>query len=128
MRMFLPDGLTVLARIEIVAILLYYQPSCNASQPMKPSYSLLMADVTLCCGLYPSGKVDISRHLAITDSPRVTILSASLVRTLVHCVVKHSRSPDLKLSSNVSLPFACNRPQLIEFSILKMNIFHLIIN
>ena len=39
-------------------------------------------------------------------SPRVTILLASPVRTLVHCVVKHSRSPDLKSSSNVSLPFS----------------------
>jgi hypothetical protein len=28
------------------------------------------------------------------------------VRTLVHCVVKYSRPPDLKSSSNVSLPFA----------------------
>ena len=37
------DGLTVLARIEIVAILV-----------------LLLADVTLCCGMYPEGKVDIS--------------------------------------------------------------------
>ena len=39
-------------------------------------------------------------------SPRVTILSASSVRTMVHCVVKYSRPPDLKSSSNVSLPFA----------------------
>ncbi len=39
-------------------------------------------------------------------SPRVTIMSASSVRTLVHCVVKHSRPPDLKSSSDVSLPFA----------------------
>ena len=28
------------------------------------------------------------------------------MRTLVHCVVKHSRPPDLKSASNVSLPFA----------------------
>ena len=39
-------------------------------------------------------------------SPRLTILSASPVRTLIHCVVKYSRPPDLKSSSNVSLPFA----------------------
>ena len=39
-------------------------------------------------------------------SPRLTILSASSVRTLVHCVVKYSRPPDLKSSSNVSLSFA----------------------
>ena len=40
------------------------------------------------------------------DSPSVTILSASPVKTLVHCVMKHSRPPDLKFSSIVSLPFA----------------------
>ena len=32
-------------------------------------------------------------------------LSASPVRTLVHCVVKPSRPPDLKSSSNISLPY-----------------------
>ena len=31
------DGLTVLARIEIVAILVHYQPSYNTSHTMKPS-------------------------------------------------------------------------------------------
>ena len=36
----------------------------------------------------------------------MTILSASSVQTLVHCVVKYSRPPDLEPSSNVSLPFA----------------------
>ena len=60
------DGLTVLARIEIVAILV--QPSLG--------------------------------------SPRVDILLASPVQMLVHCVVNHSRPPDGKSSSNVSLPFA----------------------
>ena len=39
-------------------------------------------------------------------SPSRTILLASSVQTLVHCVVKYSRPPDLKSSSNVSLPFA----------------------
>ena len=73
---------------------------------MKPRDLLLLADVTLRCGMYPAGKVDISRHLAIPGSLRLTILSASPVWTLVHCVVKHSRPPDLKSSTNVSLPFA----------------------
>ena len=36
---------------------------------MKPSDPLLLADVTLRCGMYPAGKVDISRHLA---TPRLT--------------------------------------------------------
>jgi hypothetical protein len=41
------DGLTVLARIEIIAILVHYQPSYNTSQAMKPCDLLLLADVTL---------------------------------------------------------------------------------
>ena len=65
---------------------------------MKPSDPLLVADVTLSCVMYPAGKVDVSQHLAI--------LSASPVQMLVYCVVKHSSPPDLKSSSNVSLPFA----------------------
>ena len=73
---------------------------------MKPSDPILLADVTLCCGMYPAGKVDISQHLAIPGFPRVTILSVSPMQTLVHCVVEHSRPPDLKSSSNVSFPFA----------------------
>ena len=32
---------------------------------MKPSDPLLLTDVTLRCGMYPAGKVDISQHLAI---------------------------------------------------------------
>ena len=55
-----PDGLTVLASIEIVAILVHYQPSYKTSHTMKPSDPLLLADVTLRCGMYPAGKNDIS--------------------------------------------------------------------
>ena len=65
---------------------------------------LLLADGTLHCGMYPAGKVAISLQVytySPPGSPGVTILSASSVRTL-----KHSRPPDLKSSSNVSLPFA----------------------
>ena len=36
---------------------------------MKPSDPLLLADDTLCCGMYPAGKVAISRHLATPGSP-----------------------------------------------------------
>ena len=64
------DGLTVLARIEIVTILVHYQPSYNTSHTMKPSDPLLLADVTLRCGMYPAGKVDISQHLAIPGFPQ----------------------------------------------------------
>ena len=39
-------------------------------------------------------------------SPGVTILLASSVQTLAFIELKHSRPPDLKSSSNVSLPFA----------------------
>ena len=37
---------------------------------MKPSDPLLLADVTLCCGMYPAGKVYISQHLAIPRFPQ----------------------------------------------------------
>ena len=53
--------------------------------------------------MYPAGKVAISWP---PGSPNVTILSTSSVRMLVHYVVKYSRPPDIKSSSNVSLPFA----------------------
>ena len=74
-------------------------PTTLHTHTMKPSDPLLLAYGTLRCGMYPAGKVAISQ-------PSVTTLSASSVRTLVHCVVKYSRPPDLKSSSNVSLPFA----------------------
>ena len=37
---------------------------------MKPSDPLLLADVTLCCGIYPAGKDDILRYLAIPGFPQ----------------------------------------------------------
>ena len=37
---------------------------------MKPSESLPLADVTLCCEMYPAGKVDICQHLAIPGFPQ----------------------------------------------------------
>ena len=67
------DGLTVLARIEIVAIMVHYQPSYNTSHKMKPSDPLLLANVTLHCGMYPAGKVD-SRYLAIPWQKELTVL------------------------------------------------------
>ena len=47
------DGLTELARIEIVANLVHYQPSYKTSHTMKPSDPLLLADVThlVCQGI-----------------------------------------------------------------------------
>ena len=66
------DGVTVLARIEIVAILVHYQPYYKTSHThtMKPSNALLLADVTFCCRMYPADKVDISQHLAIPGFPQ----------------------------------------------------------
>ena len=37
---------------------------------MKSSDPLLLAYVTLRCGMYPAGKVDISQHLAILGFPQ----------------------------------------------------------
>ena len=101
----LTDGQNVLVRIEIVAILIHYQPSYN-------SLHTQWNPVIHCCSpmsLWAAGYI-LQAKLTYLDtqpspsSPRVTILSASSVRTMVHCVVKHSRPPDLKSSSNVSLP------------------------
>ena len=76
--------------------------------------SSLWNPVTHCCSLMSLCAAGCILHAKLTSlntypspgSPRVTILSARPVRTLVHCVVKHSRPPDLKSSSNISLPFA----------------------
>ena len=37
---------------------------------MKPSDPLMLGDVTLHCGIYPEGKVDISQYLAIPGFPQ----------------------------------------------------------
>ena len=66
----LTDGLTVLARIEIVTVLVHYQLSYNTSHTMKPSDQVLLADVTLRCRIYPAGKVDVFQHLAILGFPQ----------------------------------------------------------
>ena len=68
----LTDGLTVLAWLVVRDSLHLgnYQPSYNTSHTMKSSDPLLLADVTLRCGMYPAGKVDISRHLAIPGFPQ----------------------------------------------------------
>ena len=49
----------MLARIEIVTFL------GTLHTQMRPSDPLLLSNVTLHCGLYPAGKVDISQHLAM---------------------------------------------------------------
>ena len=72
------DGLTVLVRIEIVAILVRYQPSYNTSHTMKPSDPLLLADVTLRSGMYPAGKVDIS----CTNKERLDLKVIQVLNTL----------------------------------------------
>ena len=37
---------------------------------MKPSDPMLLADYTLCCGVYPTGKVAIYQHLATLGFPK----------------------------------------------------------
>ena len=95
------DGLT--NWLEIVTILGHYQPSYNTSHTMKPSDPLLLADVTLHCGM--KAKLTYLDTQPSPGSPRVRILLASPVWMLVNCVVKPSRPPDLKSSSNISFPF-----------------------
>ena len=68
---------------------------CAGSCHENVSAPMLLADVTLRCGMYPAGKVDISQHLAIPRFPQSDhTVDASPVRMLVHCVVKHSRPPE----------------------------------
>ena len=64
------DQLTVLAKIKIIAILAHYQLSYNTSRTMKSSDPLLLADGNMHCGMYPAGKVAISRHLFISGFPQ----------------------------------------------------------
>ena len=64
------DGLTVLATGQRqYAKLVHYQPSYNTSHTMKSSDPLLLADGNLHCGMYPAGKVAISRHLVTPGFP-----------------------------------------------------------
>ena len=70
--------------------------------------------VTHCCwpmslcaaGCIQHAKLTSLKTLPSPGSPKETILSTSQVQTLVHCVAKHSRPPDLKSTSNISLQFA----------------------
>ena len=104
------DGLTILAWIEIVTILVHINHPTKVHTQwkliMKPGGPLLLTNVNLHCGRYPACKVDISWHAAFLRLSRVTILLASSMQTLVHCVVRHSRPPDLNSSSIIRLPFA----------------------
>ena len=63
---------------------------------MKSSDPLLLADGNLRCRMYPAGQVAISWHLVIPGFHQR--------HQWPYCW--HSRPPDLKSSSNVSLPFA----------------------
>ena len=63
-----------------------------------------MSHCTVACILLAKlASLNTMQHLS---SPRVTILSASSVRKLVHCETQQSRPPDLKSPSKLSLPFA----------------------
>ena len=95
-------------RIKIVCLIgtlstILQHFTCN----MKPSDPLLLLDCTLRYRKYPAGKVAIFRHLATPRIPQCddTVINLNL-RTLVHCILKYSRPPDLKSSSYVSLPLA----------------------
>ena len=71
--------------------------------PMQALSSLLHQQIVYNIGC----RILCLANLSKSSQSRVTILLASSVWMLVHCVVKYSRPPDLKLSSNVSLPFVC---------------------
>ena len=70
--------------------------------PMQALSSLLHQQIVYNIGC----RILCLANLSKSSQSRVTILLASSVWMLVHCVVKYSRPPDLKSSSNVSFPFA----------------------
>ena len=84
----------------------HYQPFHYNSHTMKSSDPLLLADGNLRCGMYPAGKVAISQYLVTPGFPRCDQTVGKLSADAAFIEMKHSRPPDLKSSSNVSLPFA----------------------
>ena len=97
------DGLTVLARIHLGTLLTILK---HFTHTMKPSDPLLLADVTLRCGMYPAGKVDISQHLAIPGFPQSD-----------HTVGKPSA--DAGGLSRDSLTFSCLFPLFAHLFIVR---------
>ena len=120
---------------------------------MKSSDPLLLANVTLRWGMYPAGKVDISQHLTILLSASTVWTlhrgafcqlpfrwiyycpgSKSMGKetgkidlcALVHCVLKHSRPPNLKPSSNLSLPFSWIRGPATDPNFSRVHILLLL--
>ena len=68
---------------------------------------LLLDAGTLNCWVFPPGPNRTSLdNLATPGSPKVSMLTPSLVRTPIQRVTMHSRTPVLKPSSNCSLPVA----------------------
>jgi hypothetical protein len=82
---------------------------------------MLLADVTLCCGMYPAGKVDISRHLAILGFHQSdhTVGKLSSVQMLVYCVVTSSH-PQMSASHLLRLQGLQQTPVKIHLTMQKM--------
>ena len=103
---FLNKSMTSVWPPKIVQILLghpvYYQPSYNTSHTMKSSFPLLLADVILCCGMYPQTK--------LPSLPWVPPVWQYWPQAQCRCCrsLKWSIADLLtsQSSSNVSLPFA----------------------
>ena len=103
--------------VDKVAILVHYQPSYKTSHTKKQSDPLMLADVSLHCGMYLAGKVDISQHLAIPGFPQSdhTVGKLSVdAGSLWNTVKQASRSQViLKTQPPIWLDYrARNRPQL----------------
>ena len=94
---------------------------------MKSSDPLLLADVILHRRMYPAGKVDMSRHLAIPGFPQSdhTVALAIPVRTLVHCVMKHRPQVILKCHPPICLDYrsAQTNPALLQEEVLTFRVF-----
>ena len=98
------DGLTVLPRIEIVTILVKYQPSYDTSHTMKVHYETQWPTAAHRCHnlhwrMYPACKVDISQHLAIPGFPQSdhTVGKPSLDAGLLCSEAEHTSWPQVLL-------------------------------
>ena len=86
---------------------------------MKPSEPLPLANVTLPCGMYSAGKVDISQHLAIPGFPQSdhTVSKLSADADSLWNTVKQASRLQVILKTQPTICFdyrARNRPQPTE--------------
>ncbi|CAB4065481.1 unnamed protein product [Lepeophtheirus salmonis] len=95
------------AKLKYIPQVLAKIKKATEQHPLASEIPLLLAADTLDCWISPLDLVHISLdNLDASDSSKVPMLTPSLVRTPVQRVALHSRTPNLKPSTNSSLPVA----------------------